>query len=74
MKTIYMLKDLAVITGLSIHTVKYYLRLGLIKEIGRSPEANFRYFDDSTIKRLLDIRLLRKEKRPIAAIKKKFAR
>ena len=47
-KDIYLIKDLARITGLSIYTIKYYLNLGLIKEIGRSRETNFRYFDSST--------------------------
>ena len=56
MKNIYLLKDLAIRTGLSIYTIKYYLNLGLIKEIGRSPDTNFRYFDDSTVKRLLAVR------------------
>lgn len=47
--SIYLTKDLARLSGLSIHTIKYYLKLKLIKEIGRSPETNFRYFDGSTV-------------------------
>jgi len=66
---IYLIKDLARITGYSIHTIKYYLKIGLIKEVSRSPETRFRYFDDSTIKRLKDIRLLRKEGKSIKEIK-----
>jgi DNA-binding transcriptional MerR regulator len=53
---------LARLSGLSIYTVKYYLKLGLVKETGRSPETNFRYFDDSTLARLGEIRKLRKDK------------
>ena len=49
---IYLIKDLARISGHSTHTLKYYLRLGLIAEIGRSPETNFRYFDDATLDKL----------------------
>ena len=56
MNPIYLLKDVARLSGLSIYTVKYYLKLGLIKETGRSPETNFRYFDDSTLNRLATIR------------------
>ena len=59
MENIYLIKDLSRISGHSIHTIKYYLRIGLFKEIGRSPETNFRYFDDSTleqIKRIKDLR------------------
>ena len=50
--SIYLVKDLSRFTGLSIHTIKYYLNLGLIKEIGRSPETNFRYFDSSSVEGL----------------------
>ena len=56
MKHIYLLKDLAQATGHSTYTLKYYLRLGLFKEIGRSPLTNFRYFDDDTVRSLRGIR------------------
>ncbi len=59
MRNIYLLKDLSRRSGYSTHTLKYYLRLGLFEEIGRSPETNFRYFDDSTLKRLAKIKNLR---------------
>ncbi|MFH1753700.1 MAG: MerR family transcriptional regulator [Candidatus Omnitrophota bacterium] len=72
MKTIYLLKDLAMRTGLSIYTIKYYLNIGLIKEIGRGPDTNFRYFDDSTVKRLLMIRELRKDNMSISDITKRL--
>ena len=72
MKIIYLLKDLSVKTGLSIYTIKYYLKLGLIKEIARSPDTNFRYFDDSTVKRLERIRRLRRIDMPIKEIKKRL--
>lgn len=61
MKNIYLLKDLAKISGYSTHALKFYLRLGLLKEIGRSPETNFRYFDDSSYQRLKKIRELQKQ-------------
>ena len=69
MRKIYLIKDLARMSGHTIHTIKYYLNLGLIKEIGRSPETNFRYFDDTVVERLKKIRALRKENRPLAEIK-----
>ena len=59
MKNIYLLKDIARITGHSIHTIKYYLKIGLVKEIGRSPDTHFRFFDDSTVETLSKIRKLR---------------
>jgi DNA-binding transcriptional MerR regulator len=52
-KNIYLVKDLARLSEASSYTVKYYLKLGLIREMGRSPATNFRYFDDST---LLDLK------------------
>lgn len=69
MKNIYLIKDIARTSGLSVYTIKYYLKLGLIKEVGRSPETNFRYFDDTTLETLKKIRTLRREHRTIAEIK-----
>ena len=69
MDNIYLIKDLARFTGYSIHTLKYYLNIGLIKEVSRSPETRFRYFNDSTIERLKRIHALRKEGKSIREIK-----
>ena len=69
MDNIYLIKDLARFTGYSIHTLKYYLNIGLIREVSRSPETRFRYFDDTTIERLKRIRALRKEGKSIKKIK-----
>ena len=66
---IYLIKDLARLSGQTVYTLKYYLNIGLIKEVGRSPETSFRYFDDSTIGRLKKIRELRRENKSIAEIK-----
>lgn len=69
MEKIYLIKDLARMSGQTVYTLKYYLNIGLIKEIGRSPETSFRYFDDTTIERLKKVRELRRENRSIAEIK-----
>ena len=61
-KNIYLIKDLSHLSGLSVYTIKYYLKLGLIKEVSRSQETNFRYFDDSTLDMLKKIIELRREK------------
>ncbi|MDD4879548.1 MAG: MerR family transcriptional regulator [Candidatus Omnitrophica bacterium] len=66
---LYLVKDLARLTGLSVETVKYYLKIRLISEVGRSPETNFRYFDESTINRLNRIIGLRRDKYPINKIR-----
>lgn len=72
MKNIYLLKDLAKVSGFSTHTLKFYLRLGLFKEIGRSPETNFRYFDDSCYETLKEIRRLQKQNLTLKEIQKEF--
>jgi len=61
-ENIYLIKDLSRLSGLSVYTIKYYLKLGLIKEVGRSPETNFRYFNDSILADLNRIINYRKEK------------
>jgi DNA-binding transcriptional MerR regulator len=67
---IYLIKDLSRQSGHSIHTLKFYLKLGLIKECGRSQETRFRYFDDTTLATLSTIRLLRKERKSLAEIQR----
>jgi len=69
MSTIYLIKDLARTSGFSVHTIKYYLKIGLIRENGRFPETNFRYFDSTTLALLSRIRQLRKEKKSLKQIK-----
>ena len=69
MDTIYLIKDLARASGFSVHTIKYYLKIGLIKENGRFPETNFRYFDSTGLVLLSHIRQLRKEQKSLKQIK-----
>jgi len=65
---IYLIKDLARISGHSIYTLKFYLKRGLIHEVGRSPETRFRYFDDATVERLAQIRAWRKQRKSLQEI------
>ena len=65
---VYLLKDLAHLSGHSTHTIKYYLKIGLLEEAGRSPETRFRYFTDHTVERLSSIRQLRKQHKSLADI------
>ena len=67
---VYLIKDLARLSGHSIHTIKFYLKLGLITESGRTPQARFRFFDDSTLERLSQIRTWRKQEKSLADIAK----
>lgn len=66
--SIYLIKDLSRATGVSIYTIKYYLKMGLIKEVARSPETNFRYFDAQTVDDLKKIIAYRKENISLAKI------
>jgi len=70
---IYLIKDLARLSGYSVYTLKYYLKRGLIRESGRSPETRFRYFDDATLERLSHIRLWRKQGKGLAEIQQVLA-
>jgi len=71
MKSIYLIGDLAKETELSVDTLNYYLRIGLIEEVERSPRNNYRLFDDSTIKTLEKIKKLRLKKVSIKEIMRK---
>ena len=68
-QSIYLIKDLSRLSGHSIHTIKFYLKIGLIKEIGRSPQTRFRYFDDGTLEQLARVRSLRKEGNSLTEIR-----
>ena len=65
----YLIKDLARLSGQSVYTLKFYLKLGLIHEAGRSPETRFRYFNDDTLAHLATIRSLRKQAKSLAEIR-----
>ncbi len=69
METIYLIKDLSQLTGLSVYTIKYYLKIGLVREFGRSPSTNFRYFNKDTVDRLNLIRKYRGQGKSLKEIK-----
>jgi DNA-binding transcriptional MerR regulator len=73
MKSIYLIKDLAQVTGYSVETLKYYLKIGLIKEVAKGLETNFRFFDDSTAETLKQIRSFRIEGLSIKQIKERLS-
>ena len=73
MKNIYLLKDLSRRSGQSVHTIKYYAKIGLLKEIGRSPETNFRFFDDAALDQLKEIRAMRLKRLPLKEIRNRLS-
>ena len=56
-------------SGYSIYTLKFYLKIGLLKEVSRSIAANFRYFDDNSLEILRKIHSLRLENKSLKEIK-----
>ncbi len=73
MAKFYSIKDLAVEAGVSYHTVYYYIRRGLIEEVGIMGEDQ-RVFDEECLRRLKGIVTLRaggKSTRQISEILKK---
>lgn len=65
---LYLLKDVSRLSGQSVYTLKFYLKLGLIREAGRTPETRFRYFDDATLEQLSRIRAWRKQDKSLSEI------
>jgi DNA-binding transcriptional MerR regulator len=65
---IYLIGDLARQTELSVDTLNYYLRIGLLEEVGRSPQNNYRFFDDGSVALLEKIKTLRLQKVSIKEI------
>ena len=74
MRNIYLLKDLAHVTGHSVDTLKFYLKTGLIKEVARGVETNFRFFDDSVVEELKTVRDLRKDGISLQKIKARLVK
>ncbi len=72
MSDIYLIGDLARLTGFSIDTLNYYLRIELFKAKGRSMHNGYRYFDDETVETLMKIRELRANHTPIRYIKRRI--
>ncbi len=70
MDNVYLIKDLARLSGHSVYTIKFYLKRGLIQESGRSVATSFRYFNDTTVERLSRIRAWRKEDKSLAEIQR----
>ena len=68
MQKIYMISDLASTTGLSRHTLNFYLKLGLIEESGRT-ESNYRFFNQDVVDRLNRIITLRSKGHTLQQIK-----
>ncbi len=68
MDKLYSIKDLAIESGVSYHTVYHYIRRNLIKEIGIIGEDQ-RIFDEACLERLKRILVLREAGKSINEIK-----
>jgi len=67
LKKFFSIKDLAIETGVSYHTVYYYIRKGLIKEVDIMGEDQ-RVFDEACLRKLGRIVSLRAEGKRIRKI------
>lgn len=72
MTRLYSIKDLAIESGVSYHTVYHYLRRNLIKEVGIIGEDQ-RVFDEACLERLRRILALREAGKSIGEIENMFA-
>lgn len=66
--SVLLIGDLASRTGLSIHTINYYIGLGLIRESARAERSNYRIFGEDALRDLEKIIELRRRSVPIREI------
>ncbi len=72
MERFYSIKDLAIESGVSYHTVYHYIRKGLLSEVGVIGEDQ-RLFDMECLDRLREILTLREAGKGISEIKEILA-
>ena len=72
MKRFYSIKDLAIESGVSYHTVYHYIRKGLLSEVGIIGEDQ-RLFDKECLDRLREILTLREAGKGISEIQEILA-
>ncbi len=72
MKRYYSIKDLAIESGVSYHTVYRYIRKGLLSEVGIIGEDQ-RLFDEECLDRLREILTLREAGKSISEIQEILA-
>ncbi len=72
MKRYYSIKDLAIESGVSYHTVYHYIRKGLLSEVGVIGEDQ-RLFDKGCLDRLTEILTLREAGKGISEIQEILA-
>lgn len=65
---VYLIGDLAALTGLSPHTINFYIKLGLVTDIRRSPRSRYRLFGERALEELRRVIQLRQEKRSLKDI------
>jgi len=68
MPEVLLIGDLASRTGLSIHTINYYIKLGLIIEASRAERSGFRLFSEVELHSLERVIELRRQNIPIREI------
>jgi len=66
--SVMLIGDLASQTGLSIYTINYYIRLGLISADVRSERSGYRLFGRDTMRTLRRVIELRRKRMPLKDI------
>jgi len=67
-KSVLLISDLASRTGLSIHTINYYIRLGLVAAPARAERSGYRLFSEDTVAELNRVVELRRREIPLRDI------
>jgi DNA-binding transcriptional MerR regulator len=65
---LFTIQQVAEVTGLSSHTLRYYERIGLLTPIGRTSSGHRRY-DQDDIRRIVLLNKMRKTGMPLEQIK-----
>lgn len=64
----YLIREVSKITGLSVHTIRYYERLGLIRSVPRN-NAGYREYQEQEIRWIEFLNRLRDTGMPLSRIK-----
>lgn len=70
--SVYLISDLAALTGLSHYTIEFYIKLGLVTDIRRTSHSRYRLFGQRALEELRKVMELRRKKVPLKEIKERM--
>lgn len=71
-RPVYLISDLAALTGLSHYTIEFYIKQGLITDIRRTSHSRYRLFGQRALEELRRVIELRRKKVPLKVIKEQM--